>query len=417
MRHEHKSIIMKPSDFPPSLAWTTVFVPALCYVLATRMTGFRYGRIGDPVEFTLFPGTDPSYDIHKQFGSLFRVENGGNDIVSSVWKHDSELGRGYLLYSEASGQGRVWRWEVGGGPIAIGRTLQLDGAGCRSSKAKCCEGCREGGAGLAVDFKGHDHASEGKLIVAEIGEERVVRLEENGARTPLVLNTPSLCRENAMSRLGQVHNLLMSPSGDLIFSEYQSDCKRTGIWTIRGAIHVPALSSLQESREAHEWSSLPSNASLQLLMETELVAGLSVSPLFDSLAVSCQENGTSLIRQVFMEKNEDYDEEDEDLRPAFSKWSLFNVTRATGSKATAYPSVVTESGLVVAGTSEGLAVIDPVKNLVVGRASIGFPPTSFTLGHDGYFYMTSKSSVYRASTKEKPISFPTNKIRSARQSS
>ncbi|KAL3771451.1 hypothetical protein ACHAW5_000106 [Stephanodiscus triporus] len=53
-------------------------------------------------------------------------------LSSTAWVHDPDLGRGYLLLSDVGRSGRIWRWEVGGGPIAIGRSLHMERSGCRS---------------------------------------------------------------------------------------------------------------------------------------------------------------------------------------------------------------------------------------------------------------------------------------------
>jgi len=46
---------------------------------------------------------------------------GLQNVADTLWKHDSELGRGYLLLSQSYKNGRMWRFVVGGGPVPIGK--------------------------------------------------------------------------------------------------------------------------------------------------------------------------------------------------------------------------------------------------------------------------------------------------------
>ncbi|KAL7555405.1 hypothetical protein ACA910_017703 [Epithemia clementina (nom. ined.)] len=186
------------------------------------------------------------------------------DIVASVWRHDAELGRGYLLISSGN---RIWRWERGNGPIPIGRSLHLDHAGCRHDhlQSSCFpiqphdKNTRGGGGaaaaaaaagvgGLTLDFwevKANQNIYSGSLVVAEWGEGRIVRLEETtGARTPLALlpkcATPPLLlpkttgpptnsrkrkelstpvATNGQRSIHFPQHLLMTPFGDLLFLE------------------------------------------------------------------------------------------------------------------------------------------------------------------------------------------------------
>lgn len=357
---------------PPSAAWLMIFVPACAYFVATRMsragfTGvFGHSALGELVATTLTvlppPLTEgnagPSSISHCEKLSkilylsdscraikdsvdkkrqslglkhgLYMVEDAGsglNDITASIWRHDSEMGRGYLLLSESSNNGRIWRWEVGGGPIAIGRTLHLDDAGCRSNLYRKCHPSRignsrqsssktvgqqqlqesqqelTGSGGIAVDFHKQEHFSEGSLVIAEWGEGRIVRLEENGARTPLILEVPDVmhgCHEQkqhrpkmekegdekgqreepslTVRRLERPTSLLYTPFGDLLIidrynkssNHFDKDCAAdnttttstssnnnvAALYQLRHAVHAEPLDSLSTSRKAHAWTSI-----------------------------------------------------------------------------------------------------------------------------------------------------------------
>jgi hypothetical protein len=183
---------MRRKEIPPGLAWLLVFGPAVLYLFITRLgRGSReYGQLMPPMGTGDATATAVSYYLVADYDDGRAAVN----LTDAVWRHDGEMGRGYLLLSDAARYGRVWRWELGGGPISIGTTLHLDLAGCRtaqcvSSTTMTTTAARGSGA-LAIQFA-RDAASprEGRLLVAEWGEGRIVRLEDNGARTPLLLMT------------------------------------------------------------------------------------------------------------------------------------------------------------------------------------------------------------------------------------
>ena len=278
-------------SLPPSLAWLTVFIPALAYFIASRTEHTRIGgrNLGVPVL---------TIDINKEnnnaalaqsvwaANTLFRVQSDGlASVVDSVWKHDPELGRGFLLLSQSANHGRIWRWEVGGGPISIGRTLYMEPSGCRSNRTHVCSGGNLGSGGLTVATTNHDEHS--RLMVAEWGEGRIVRVEdETGARTPLVLEVPSLCGTTGMNgtegmarstvrRVYQPRALLFTPFGDLVFQDTDPDCDMDGLYLLPDAVVVPPLSTAMESRRAHGWTTLPeSQARPKLLLKAKKIGGI-----------------------------------------------------------------------------------------------------------------------------------------------
>ena len=74
---------------------------------------------------------------------------------------------------------------------------------------------------MTIDFYGKEHASEGKLVVAEWGEGRIVRLEENGARTPLLMHVPCECKTKCA--LPNPERMVYTPTGELIVVVNQDD--------------------------------------------------------------------------------------------------------------------------------------------------------------------------------------------------
>lgn len=228
-------------------------------------------------------GTSGREECHTQSLQTKKEPSFFSYITSTVWVHDEELGRGYLLLADAGRSGRIWRWEVGGGPITIGRSLHMERSGCRSglwvgnlgdehggiatpkaggtcpgnlfgissshnheggmqdesTSSSCTETATQkvlsqhlppllGSASLAVELtRNAERSSCGKnLIVAEWGERRIVRVEgESGARTPLVTLVPnhrSIGDADGKVRWRRVKrpsHLVYTPFGDLLFSD------------------------------------------------------------------------------------------------------------------------------------------------------------------------------------------------------
>lgn len=233
-------------------------------------------------------------------------------LSSTTWVHDEELGRGYLLLADVGRSGRIWRWEVGGGPITIGRSLHMERSGCRSGLWVDYEGsgkvdgtnatlCPEnlfgksscpststttnhhppllGSASLAVELtRNADRASAGQhIIVAEWGERRIVRVEgESGARTPLVTLVPYQSsngeeehEQSQWRRVYRPNHLMYTPFGDLLFSDnFVSDTMHLNndnsstmsnhhvgiVYRRKEAVHIPGI-AVEQSRDAHGWKS------------------------------------------------------------------------------------------------------------------------------------------------------------------
>ena len=233
-------------------------------------------------------------------------------LSSTTWVHDEELGRGYLLLADVGRSGRIWRWEVGGGPITIGRSLHMERSGCRSglwvdyddsgkvdgTNATLCpenlfgkSSCPStstttnhhppllGSASLAVELtRNADRASAGQhIIVAEWGERRIVRVEgESGARTPLVTLVPYQSsngeeehEQSQWRRVYRPNHLMYTPFGDLLFSDnFESDTMHLNndnsstmsnhhvgiVYRRKEAVHIPGI-AVEQSRDAHGWKS------------------------------------------------------------------------------------------------------------------------------------------------------------------
>lgn len=422
----------------PSLAWTLLFVPALCYVLHTRL---RQGSLSGGGELVLdsiknvpLQGCSALegllYLQHKckevisdtvlslDYG-IYRVhENIGVNIVSTVWKHDADLGRGFLLLADATENGIVWRWEVGGGPIAIGRTLHVDQAGCRSEKCISTKGPK-GSGGLAMDFGNKEKSMEGRLVVAEWGERRVARLEENGARTPLVMHLPDACNadegDRPPTRVHRPHSLLYTPTGDLLFVDDLSSCSL--LVRLSHAVHVAPLPSLGVSRTAHDWESMtPSNRTVpvEVLSQSSKMGGAALDWTLDAVVTVVQlEDGGVVLRRVRLSNDEDDEPILLDEQP---KWEEFRLSDHIPGATFPGSVAITTKGKVFVAVEKGVAVVDPSRKLVLGLLEMELTPTSLTIGEDGYLYIATTSSLYRIAIREKLVNFSAKKVKKAPKS-
>jgi hypothetical protein len=268
---------------PPSLAWTFVFLPAVLYLLVTRLPSSSRNRLFYGMEYgvpvtttvTLFPA-DPHHhnnnndDTNSIRNLLRKVFPYGSTTTAStnhfelryplqliyeipikslslsstttttkispsslsviqdiIYRYDSNMGRGYMLYT-VHNENRIYRYEIGNGLFPIGNTLFMDQACCRSH-----DDCHNrnhpykrwcGPLALEYDFDTATttttsttttptttstsvHKTDSKLIIAEYGERRIVRLEEeHGARTPLIMHMPLPADHNNNNNNNNNHN-------------------------------------------------------------------------------------------------------------------------------------------------------------------------------------------------------------------
>lgn len=410
----------KQHSIPPSLAWLTVFIPALAYFLGSRLSETRLsGRsLGNMVQNRVnhLNGTTKAKQALYLDGSnnallkqgLYLVQSKGLDsIVDLQWKHDDELGRGFLLLSQSSFTGRIWRWEVGGGPIAIGKTLHMEPSGCRSNVLhNCTSGGQYGSGGLALDFSSHDTSYEGRLVVSEWGEQRIVRMEESGARTPLVLQVPSLCQENTMRRIHQPNSLLYTTFGDLILADYDVECQMAGLYYLDNAMTIPPLASALESRKAHSWTSIQNHekAVRVFYSQTEVTAvgGLALDSTWTGLyaMLQLQREEGPVVQLMHLYLNDDDDE------PLWNGAS--EVVHEWESTQKPGPVAVDQKGTLFVGVDEELVVF--VNGKPVATIALPERATALAIGQDSYLYVSTASDLYRMKVRNQPLKIPTNLV-------
>jgi hypothetical protein len=401
---------------------------------------FRSSTYGDVVEHRVevirgecFTMQKPSRENHF----LYLLSNSNNDcqtlqyplyqvlrddsesIVSTAWKEDKELGRGYLLLSSQANTGKIYRWETGGGPIAIGRTLHLQHSGCRSNLYHDCSSTNDivrnlGSGGIAVEATtGITDVQSPRMMVAEYGEGRVSRLEENGARTPLVIQVPhntdnSDDDEKLQRRLCEPFRLVMTPQQDLMILERTSRCFEGDsdipeyiIWRLSRASALPGLPSLAVSRRAHEWTEINSNATVpKWFFASSAMGGMAMDTTGHRLLVTTQDPNTHQIQVVSLSLSQDNDSEAESSIARQSTLVLDYSTHAqrpgaitTDNHGNLYLAV--DNGILVGSKSQ--------EHMVNIRMSIEEPIVDLTVGSDKFLYLSTPHILTRFRIPNLPL--------------
>lgn len=406
---------------PPGWAWLALFLPALAYLISTRAPrASSIGRvIGNHIQlladedgcealaqiiYLASPCSSSSASLSLSYPLTAVIETGLEHVTASVWRHDAYLGRGYILLSDSAGAGRIWRWEIGGGPISIGKTLHMEASGCRSSQYRDCTMEKTGSGGLTIDYLGKDQYSEGRLVVAEWGEGRIARIEEEtGARTPLVMHVANVCGGPDKVRVAQPTNMLYTAFGDLLFVDEPTDCNRTVLYQVRSALHVEQLESLRASRAAHEWTSLPQPLATSVMYQAEgrgSMGGLALTAQWTDLYLSVRLEDSSV---VLMQLPLVVVDEERQAEPKM----VFNLSQHVPTTDPGVMVVDRQSNMYWA-TEDGILIV--AGNQVLARLPVPAPVTSLTLGDDSYLYATTSTALLRIRVRHGPVKVPTNMV-------
>jgi hypothetical protein len=450
---------------PPSATWLAIFLPAFTYFLSTRLHRAGFWLLsGSSALGEVAADTISIFDVNscRELSTIFHLsgscgkpsaakdrtntltlkhalnnvqDTGLMNVISTVWRHDSELGRGYLLISQAAGDGRIWRWEVGGGPIAIGKTLHLEQSGCRSEHYTPCPSSEvdtttitadrdlaTGSGGISIDFHNQDHFQQGALVVAEWGEGRIVRLEENGARTPVLLQVPNVCgakgsnnvTTDSSRHLEAPMELLYTPFGDLLVLDHYADCNQAALIQLRHAVHVKALDSLSVSRKAHAWKEPQHDFTPEILFAgVEQLGSMALTPTWTSIYVTAKRDGSIVLLEMPLTSENDDDEEegtnDKATIPVEPRL-VMNLSQKMASVQEPGKIAVDRKGRLFWAVSDNLLVIDSDKGAILGKLSLPADATSLTLGEDGFLYITTSNALLRIRVREGPVKAPTNMV-------
>jgi len=213
-------------------------------------------------------------------------------LMSPSWMHDPDLGRGYLLYSDVA-DNRIWRWEVGGGPITIGRTLHMDRSGCRRRDGTCVNNFQ--GSMAIVSERNSQKDAKAPLVVFERGERRIVRIEVDGARTPILTHLKDVHKPQAVT------SMVYTSFGDLVLVDNPSIFGATmttssmdpGVYMMEHAYRIAAITAKQSKLIARD-SEYMANMTVRTLFTCNPKKPILMSPY--GLALS----KVGLHRQVYV---------------------------------------------------------------------------------------------------------------------
>lgn len=432
----------------PNQVWLAIFFPALVYYTfyspATTpiLSYLNLLPSYTPLETTINLEKATKEEIGKllddgsQFETVFTDETAS--FYDMTWMEDVDLGRGYLLLSDSSSSGKVWRYETGGGLVPIGKSLFLDHSGCRSNLWASCEtNSNAGSKGLVAQIsKDEDNFQIGSLIIVETGEARIVRLEEDGARTPLVLNVLSPCGTGVDGRLNRPGRLLYTPFGDLLFTDTakcsgepdEEISEKTVVYRLKEVVNIPHI-KFQQSRDAHSWimqemalHNPEALTSIELSYTgmdyiSDMIVGKDLTSLFIAGSTSLLEGGC---RRVITKVNDDTgttNVQNLDQKPIFFDMSTFYPSGKCSGEGIAM--AINADGYIFASYPGGVALIDPWGELlstitVVMESkegeSIDGTPNGLIIGNDGYLYMTTGKNLLRLKLKTGTLDYPTNMI-------
>lgn len=363
----------KPKNKTDGFTWLIIFIPSIAYYFHRIAGDFfldRYPILADTVTVIHEHKHTSSTSSHVKVleDALYFLEDGNSDysnhkniklkhgveilwdhssnkqiqndeqhdstqiqshLNGPTWVHDEELGRGYLLYSDTAAN-RIWRWEVGGGPIAIGRTLYMERSGCRSNRTLCEGNKLPGTTSAMVEIGLVKDAAAANLVLAEQGERRIIRLEEDGARTPLAthVNVTALHSNEQQKmqiqksvRLNGPYDLAYSPFGDLVFTDpirraSPSDYTNltplpAGVWRVPEAALIPPIPAA-ESRAAH-FTEVAEHTMELLYSKLSIPSGVAFSHDLQSVYVSNGDADDMVIVKLPISKLDDSDKEDEEM--------------------------------------------------------------------------------------------------------
>lgn len=274
-----------------------------------------------------------------------------------------------------------------------------------------------GSGGIAVDNYRSD--SSRRLIIAEYGEGRIVRLEENGARTPLVIEmattNKSSTDNNSVNegRLCRPFQLLMTPYGDLLIVDDATSCgDGFNIWRLRKASSVPSLTSLAISRRAHGWKKNNNTGLPDIFFRSQKVGGMVLDTTGQRIYITTFDFDSSSVLVVSFPLLDDLDAIDDEEESTEGKINSFQSTivfNYTAHTDTPGPLEIDKNGNLYLAVETGILLVSQPQTPTVVKINFfaGEKIVDLTLGSDRFLYIAMRSKLARVQVPNLPLEIKT----------
>lgn len=382
------------------IVWFYVFLPSLVtyFVILTSYINSK-------------PSTGSIETLHPSFTPLVYaskyIEIISTDSVNAdglLWINDEAASLDYLMFSDTV-ENRIYKWEEGKGMFTVGKTIYIEGSGCRVNATGCQSKVDPGSNGLL-----RKAAKSMDLLVCQHGERAISLLRDNGTRSYVATHFNH-------SRLNAPNDLIVSPDGHLYFTDPlsmdashslsggdsditdQASVTSGGIYMVRSEHLQVAFERGAPTEEV--W-----------LMDSSLMhpEGLAFSPDFSKLYVSNSDRHSPIVKVFDVADNGIL----KNGRVFFNASQLYleECGRSTIADINVVGECIQEVGLpngmkvdirgnlFVAGPG-GVLVLSPEGSLI-GRFRLDRPVSSVAFGDDGRLYFSAREMIARIAVRTKP---------------
>jgi hypothetical protein len=278
-----------------------------------------------------------------------------------------------------------------------------------------------GSGGIAVDATSNPESP--RLLVAEYGEGRIIRLEDNGARTPVVIqlcgysgNEPQPSQEE--NRLAEPFRLLVTPYKDLMIMDNRTSLNDGyQLWRMPKVISIPPLPSLAVSRKAHAWTRMNDTGvpPPQLFFQSPAMGGMVMDPSGQRMYVTTMDQESSSIMVVSLPLDDDDNDADDDEYGkedgAAKKFSRDLLSRQSKiildyTKYSSSPGAIEidHEGNIFLAVDRGILVVSRSTSfMALINFSLGDKIVDLTVGSDRFLYIATKTKLARIRIPGKPL--------------
>jgi hypothetical protein len=197
-------------------------------------------------------------------------------------------------------------------------------------------------------------------------------------------------------------------------------CDKSVLFMLRHAVHTTALSSLQESRQAHSWDRVKEESQLLpeiLLDDYESIVGLALGAVTTdltlvttvSLYVTAKKGEDIILLRMDLAEADD-DAEEQGVRQQGETETIMNLSGQIPSIKEPGPIAIDRENRIYLGCSDGVLIIDLATRIILGKLETPFSPVSLTLGEDGFLYIATSTSLLRIRIRHGHMQAPTNVV-------